>query len=86
MRLTYFIFLLCCLLFASCAPNDFTEHQYGFFSGIKHGFCFPFAVFGKIIGRHVGLWAANNTGLYYWIGYILGLFWIGVPQWVRKRL
>ena len=85
-HLGYILFFVTILLFVSCAPEYYTEHSYGFISGIWHGFCFPFALIAKIIGRSAGLWAEHNNGIPYWVGYVIGLFWIGVPQWVRKRI
>ncbi|MEZ4980294.1 MAG: hypothetical protein R2769_01655 [Saprospiraceae bacterium] len=50
-----------------------TAQQYGFLFGIWHGICFPFALIGKVLSMDVGIYAENNTGLFYWVGYILGL-------------
>lgn len=65
---------LLCLTMSSCAPKGYTEYEYGFFSGLWHGFCFPIALIGKLFGADIGLYAENNTGFFYWLGYIIGLF------------
>lgn len=62
---------------ASCAPEGHTYKEYGFFSGILHGFVFIFALIGKMFGADVGLYAANNTGFFYWVGFLFGLGVIG---------
>ena len=61
----------------SCAPEDYTSQQYGFFSGIWHGLIWIFALIGKLFGADVGLYAENNTGFTYWLGFILGLSGLG---------
>ncbi|MBL7745056.1 MAG: hypothetical protein JNN00_16400 [Chitinophagaceae bacterium] len=72
------IFLVICLLFlSSCAHEGTTVKQYGFFSGILHGFLFIFSVIGKLFGVDTGLYAVNNTGFFYWLGYLIGLFVLG---------
>lgn len=67
------LFLIILVCFSSCAPAGRTYEEYGFFSGILHGFCFPFALLGKIIGADVGLYADHNSGFFYWIGFLLGM-------------
>lgn len=62
---------------SSCAPKGYTSDEYGFFSGIWHGFCFAFALVGKLFGAKIGLYAENNTGFFYWLGFILGLGGLG---------
>lgn len=62
---------------SSCAPSGTTYKEYGFFSGIIHGFVFPFALIGKLFGAHIGLYADNNTGFFYWLGFILGIGFLG---------
>jgi hypothetical protein len=74
MKNNLLLLFLLCLTLSSCAPEGYTEHEYGFFSGIWHGLCFPFALIGKLFGSDIGLYAENNTGFFYWLGYILGLF------------
>ena len=69
--------VLICLL-NSCAPKNPTEHEYGFFGGIIHGFVFfPFALLAKLFGMDYGLYADNNSGFFYWLGFIIGLGGLG---------
>lgn len=62
---------------SSCAPEGRTYQEYGFFSGIWHGICFPFAIIGKIFGADFGIYAENNSGFFYWIGFLIGLGVLG---------
>ena len=68
-------FLFLCLLigFSSCAPEGNTSKEYGFFSGLIHGIVIVFALIGKLFGADVGIYAANNTGFFYWLGFIIGI-------------
>ena len=63
--------------FTSCAPSGYSSSEYGFFSGIIHGFVFIFALIGKLFGADVGLFADNNTGFFYWLGFIIGFGGLG---------
>ena len=68
------IFLLTIL--PSCAPKGHTSDEYGFFSGIVHGVIL-FALIGKLFGADVGIYAENNSGFLYWLGFIIGIGGIG---------
>jgi hypothetical protein len=61
------------LFLVSCAPEGNTGKEYGFFGGFIHGFVFLFALIGKLFGAHVGIYAENNSGFFYWLGFIFGL-------------
>jgi hypothetical protein len=67
------LLLLVLFFVASCAPIGMTKEAYGFFYGIVHGFISPFVLIAKLFGVHIGLYAEHNTGLLYWVGFILGL-------------
>jgi hypothetical protein len=72
------ILLIFILSVSSCAPEGRTYEEYGFFSGIIHGFCFfPFSIIGKVFGADIGLYAENNSGLFYWIGFLIGIGGLG---------
>ena len=74
--LTAFICLV--LFLQSCAPVGYEENEAGFFSGIIHGFVlFPFALLAKLFGMDYGIYAAHNSGFFYWLGYIIGLGGLG---------
>lgn len=67
--------LIICLLttLSSCAPKGYSSDEYGFFSGIIHGIVIVFALIGKLFGADVGIYAENNTGFFYWLGFIIGI-------------
>ena len=69
--ITLFVLLVVCL--SSCVPEGHTVRQYGFLSGFVHGLVFVFALIGKLFGGDYGLYAVNNTGFFYWLGFIIGL-------------
>jgi hypothetical protein len=50
-----------------------TRQVYGFLYGIVYGFISLFVLIAKLYGVHIGLYAENNTGSLYWLGFILGL-------------
>ncbi len=64
-------------LFIACAPVGATAQRFGFFSGIIHGMLFLPELIAKILGFSSGLYAKNNNGLPYWIGYFIGFFMLG---------
>jgi hypothetical protein len=61
----------------SCAPENHSSHEYGFFGGIWHGITWFFALIGTLFGADIGLYAGNNTGFTYWLGFIIGLVGLG---------
>ena len=71
------LLLLAVLSLNACAPLGMSEQRYGFLFGIIHGFLFYPAVISKIFGMSFDIYAHNNTGLSYWIGYGIGVFVIG---------
>ncbi|HAH58869.1 MAG TPA: hypothetical protein DCL86_12030 [Bacteroidales bacterium] len=72
-------------IFSSCAPSGFTSHEYGFFGGFIHGVIFLLALIGKLFGADVGLYAANNTGFTYWLGFIIGFLTLGAGGAASRR-
>ena len=75
--LTAFIAILILTSLSSCAPKGHTSSEYGFFSGIIHGIVILFALIGKLFGADVGIYAENNSGFFYWLGFIIGIGGIG---------
>ncbi|NBA85752.1 hypothetical protein GVN16_08280 [Emticicia sp. CRIBPO] len=71
------IVFFCVFLLASCVPDESTPHEYGFFGGLVHGLVFPFALFAKLFGLKYGIYAFNNSGFFYWLGYIIGVGGLG---------
>jgi len=71
------IIISLCFL-SSCAPKYATDHEYGFFGGVIHGLVlFPFAILAKIFGMDYGLYADNNSGFFYWFGFLIGISGLG---------
>lgn len=71
------IFLLSVLLFASCADRESVEqcvtgYTYGFFGGLWHGFIAPFDFVGMLMWDDVTMYAQNNNGVGYALGFLLG--------------
>ena len=80
--------VLMLLLLSGCAkhytPEAYSD-PYSFFSGIWHGFIFPYALFANVISWFLSLFGVEllsnvqiigrpNTGFFfYYIGFLLGL-------------
>ena len=64
-------------LITSCAPSHYSSHEYGLFGGIWHGFILIFSLIGKLFGADIGIYADNNTGFFYWLGFIIGISGLG---------
>ncbi|MDX9811127.1 MAG: hypothetical protein RBU28_01975 [Bacteroidales bacterium] len=65
------------LLFASCARNEvvdqcLTGHTYGFFGGLWHGFIAPFDFIGMLFSDNITMYAQNNNGGLYALGFLIG--------------
>lgn len=61
----------------ACADNVdvhpcLTGHTYGFFGGLWHGFIAPFDFIGMLIWDDVAMYAPNNNGIGYALGFLLG--------------
>jgi hypothetical protein len=77
---------------AGCAPEPTCEAvsgqaRYGFLWGFAHGIVFPLAVLAKLFGMDYGLYAVENTGFWYWLGYFIGIGGLGggASQARRKK-
>ncbi|HWR74753.1 MAG TPA: hypothetical protein VN276_03905 [Bacteroidales bacterium] len=65
------------LSFSGCAQFEdvgqcLTGHTYGFFGGLWHGFIAPFDLIGMLFSDNITMYAQNNTGGFYALGFILG--------------
>jgi len=67
------------ILFAitGCAQNEavdqcLTGHTYGFFGGLWHGFIAPFDFIGMLFNDDITMYAQNNNGGLYALGFLLG--------------
>lgn len=72
------ILIVACLFLAGCADAQqnvtacVTGESYGFLSGIWHGFILGFSVIGRLLSEDIAIYAQNNTGLAYDLGFVLG--------------
>jgi len=76
--ITIVLFLFLILSLTSCVPAGITEHEYGFFTGIWHGFIATFSYIGQLFGSDIGIMAETNNGVPYYIGWVIGILIIGV--------
>ncbi len=49
-----------------------TGHTYGFLGGLWHGFIAPFDLIGMLFSDKITMYAQNNNGGFYALGFILG--------------
>lgn len=76
----WFIFIMAIsgvLLLTGCANNEdvqqcLTGHTYGFFGGLWHGFIAPFDFIGMLFDKGITMYAQNNNGGLYALGFLLG--------------
>ncbi len=71
------IIFFCVVLLTGCANKEIvTEclkgHTYGFFGGLWHGFIAPFDLIGMLFWNDVTVYAQNNNGVLYALGFLLG--------------
>lgn len=76
------IVLLLTVLIISCADVTPIEacviqDPYGFWSGLWHGWCSGFAFIGSLFSDDIAVYAVNNTGGWYDLGFLLGIGSIG---------
>jgi hypothetical protein len=72
-----FILLISVFILPGCAANEAVEqcltgHQYGFFGGLWHGFIAPFDFIGMLFNKDITMYAQNNNGGLYALGFLLG--------------
>jgi len=65
------------LVISGCADNEtvdqcLTGHKYGFFGGIWHGFIAPFDFIGMLLSDDITMYAQNNNGALYALGFLIG--------------
>lgn len=47
--------------------------KYGFLGGLWHGFIVPWAFVGSWFSKNITIYAAYNTGVFYDLGFLLGI-------------
>jgi hypothetical protein len=70
-------FLIAVVLISGCAQKESVElcltgHKYGFFGGLWHGFIAPFDFIAMLFNDKVTMYAQNNNGGLYALGFLLG--------------
>lgn len=65
------------IIFTGCANNEavtqcLSGHTYGFFGGLWHGFIAPFDFIGMLFNNKITMYAQNNNGGLYALGFLLG--------------
>jgi hypothetical protein len=76
-NLQIMIFLALIILLSGCANNEavkqcLTGHTYGFLGGLWHGFIAPFDFIGMLFNEKITMYAQNNNGGLYALGFLLG--------------
>lgn len=71
---TLFLFII---LLSGCAQKESVElcltgHKYGFLGGVWHGFIAPFDFIGMLFDEKITMFAQNNNGGLYALGFLLG--------------
>jgi len=65
------------IILSGCANNEvvdqcLTGHTYGFFGGLWHGFIAPFDFVGMLFNDEITMYAQNNNGGLYALGFLMG--------------
>jgi hypothetical protein len=73
----FFSSILIILIITGCANNEvvnqcLTGHKYGFLGGLWHGFIAPFDFIGMLFNNEITMYAQNNNGGLYALGFLLG--------------
>lgn len=71
------LLLMAVAMLTGCADNEvvdqcLTGHKYGFFGGLWHGFIAPFDFIGMLFSNEITMYAQNNNGGLYALGFLLG--------------
>ncbi len=73
----FFLLLAAVIILSGCAQNEAVEpcltgHKYGFFGGLWHGFIAPFDFIAMLFNNEITMFAQNNNGGLYALGFLLG--------------
>jgi hypothetical protein len=82
------IFILLTLSGCAAGPTRFVDHPAGFLAGVWHGFIIVVAFIIGLFTDSVQIYARNNTGALYDLGFVLGIFIMlggsGGRKWKKK--
>src|SRR5664280_1313652 len=70
-------FLIAVVILTGCAKNEVVStclsgYTYGFIGGLWHGFIAPFDFIGMLFNNKITMYAQNNNGGLYALGFLLG--------------
>lgn len=76
-KILWFLLITTVIIMTGCAQNEavascLTGHTYGFLGGLWHGFIAPFDFIGMLFNKEITLYAQNNNGGLYALGFLLG--------------
>ena len=76
-RIYLFTLFILLLVVTGCAQRENVElclkgHTYGFLGGLWHGFIAPFDFIGMLFNDKITMYAQNNNGGLYALGFLLG--------------
>jgi hypothetical protein len=76
-KFRFVVFLCLIIILTGCAQNEvvkqcLTGHTYGFLGGLWHGFIAPFDFIGMLFNEKITMYAQNNNGGLYALGFLLG--------------
>jgi hypothetical protein len=76
-KILFIIVLMAAFVLTGCAYNESVEacltgHKYGFFGGLWHGFIAPFDFIGMLFNKEITVYAQNNNGGLYALGFLMG--------------
>jgi len=71
------LIIIAVVLLSGCANNEVVDqclkgHTYGFFGGLWHGFIAPFDFIGMLFNKEITMYAQNNNGGLYALGFLIG--------------
>lgn len=87
MKKNILFLVLVALLFVGCADVSpmvaecVTDDPYGFWGGLWHGMVVPFSWIGSLIMDDVAIYAYDNNGNWYDVGFALGVGSLGGSSW-----
>ena len=71
------LILFSLLLFTGCSNNEpltecLTGKTFNFWGGLWHGFISPFHLIAMLVRDDITIYAPNNTGIWYAVGFLIG--------------